>query len=62
MANEQKEVEALEAQFKLLDNGQKLMKEFVTSEDIAEIVSKWTGIPVQSMLQSEKGKVVEFRG
>lgn len=60
MANEQKEVEALEAQFKLLDNGQKLMKEFVTSEDIAEIVSKWTGIPVQSMLQSEKEKLLNL--
>jgi ATP-dependent Clp protease ATP-binding subunit ClpB len=37
---------------------EKLMKEVVTSEDIAEIVSKWTGIPVQSMLQTEKEKLI----
>lgn len=36
------------------------MKEFVTSEDIAEIVSKWTGVPVQSMLQSEKTKLLHL--
>jgi ATP-dependent Clp protease ATP-binding subunit ClpB len=37
-----------------------LVKEEVTSEDIAEVVSKWTGIPVQSMLQSEREKLLNL--
>ena len=35
-----------------------LIKEEVTSEDIAEVVAKWTGIPVQKMLQSDKVKLL----
>ena len=35
-----------------------LIKEEVTSEDIAEVVAKWTGIPVQKMLQSERAKLL----
>ena len=35
-----------------------LLKEEVTEEDIAEIVSKWTGIPVQRMMESEKEKLL----
>lgn len=37
-----------------------LVKEEVTSEDIAEVISKWTGIPVQSMLQSEREKLLRL--
>ena len=37
-----------------------LIKEEVTSEDIAEVVAKWTGIPVQKMLQSERVKLLEL--
>ncbi len=37
-----------------------LVKEEVTSEDIAEVISKWTGIPVQSMLQSEREKLLNL--
>ena len=37
-----------------------LVKEEVTSEDIAEVVSKWTGILVQSMLQSEREKLLNL--
>ena len=37
-----------------------MVKEEVTSEDIAEVVSKWTGIPVQSMLQSEREKLLNL--
>lgn len=58
MTNLQKEVDVLEEELKKQDAGEKLMKEFVSSEDIAEIVSKWTGVPVQSMLQSEKEKLI----
>ena len=40
--------------------GKLLVKEEVDAEDIAEIVSKWTGIPVTRMLQSEKEKLVNL--
>ena len=36
------------------------MKEEVSNEDIAEVVSRWTGIPVQSMLQSEREKLLNL--
>lgn len=48
---------------KKLHNEQKgdaLVKEEVTADDIAEVVSKWTGIPVQRMLQSEKDKLLRL--
>ncbi|HDZ40902.1 MAG TPA: AAA family ATPase [Bacteroidetes bacterium] len=38
--------------------GKRLVREEITSEDIAEIVSRWTGIPVTRMLQSEKEKLL----
>lgn len=37
-----------------------LVKEEVDSEDIAEVVSRWTGVPVQSMLQSEREKLLHL--
>ncbi len=37
-----------------------LMREFVEPEDIAEIVAKWTGIPVKRMLESEKEKLLRM--
>ena len=37
-----------------------LVQEEVRSEDIAEIVSKWTGIPVSRMLESEKEKLLRL--
>lgn len=39
---------------------QALLKEEVTDEDIAEIVSRWTGIPVSRMLESEKEKLINM--
>ena len=40
--------------------GSSLVKDEVTEEDIAEIVSKWTGIPVSRMLESEKEKLLHM--
>ena len=40
--------------------GKQLVKEEVDSEDIAEIVSKWTGVPVTRMLQSEREKLLNL--
>jgi ATP-dependent Clp protease ATP-binding subunit ClpB len=37
-----------------------LLREFVTAEDIAEVVAKWTGIPVSKMLQGEKEKLLHL--
>ena len=42
------------------EQGKLMMKEEVDGEDIAEIVSKWTGIPVTRMLQSEREKLVHL--
>jgi len=39
-----------------------LVKEEITSEDIAEVVAKWTGIPVQKMLQGEREKLLKLEG
>ncbi|MBM4157708.1 MAG: AAA family ATPase [Ignavibacteria bacterium] len=43
-----------------LQKNLKMLKEEVDSEDIAEIVSKWTGIPVTKMLESEKSKLLKM--
>jgi len=54
----------LEQKHKAIDemkqSGTQLVKEEIDSEDIAEVVSKWTGIPVQRMLQSEKEKLLHL--
>ncbi len=41
-------------------NGSQLVKEEVDSEDIASVISAWTGIPLKSMLQSEKEKLLSL--
>lgn len=40
--------------------GEAMIREEVTSEDIADIVARWTGIPVQKMLQSERDKLIHL--
>jgi len=58
----QKEEEVLvKLQLKLSENQDTaLIKEEVTSEDIAEVVAKWTGIPVQKMLQTDREKLLHL--
>jgi ATP-dependent Clp protease ATP-binding subunit ClpB len=41
-------------------NTQRLVREEVTADDIAEVVSRWTGIPVSRMLQSERDKLLHL--
>ncbi|MDO6801626.1 ATP-dependent chaperone ClpB [Wenyingzhuangia sp. 1_MG-2023] len=49
------------AQAKLAKNQEtSLIKEEVTEDDIAEVVAKWTGVPVQKMLQSEREKLLKL--
>ena len=43
-----------------IQKDKKMLKEEVDAEDIAEIVSKWTGIPVSKMLESERSKLLRF--
>ena len=62
------ELPQLEAELKKLNakqdgaGGGRLLKEEVDEEDIAKIVSKWTGIPVDKMLEGEVRKLVEMEG
>ncbi|RME88969.1 MAG: ATP-dependent chaperone ClpB [Candidatus Hydrogenedentota bacterium] len=56
----QKELEKLEEDLKKKQQGERLLKEEVTEEDIAEIVSRWTGIPVSKMLTSERQKLLHI--
>jgi ATP-dependent Clp protease ATP-binding subunit ClpB len=43
-----------------LQSGQKMLKEEVDSEDVAEVVAKWTGIPVSKMMEGEKEKLLKM--
>lgn len=56
----QKKLEATVTQMRGKTDGVRLLKEEVTEEDIAEIVSRWTGIPVSKMLTSEKTKLLKI--
>lgn len=49
-----------ELQLEQINKGSRMLKEEVDAEDIAEIVSKWTGVPVSRMLQSEKEKLLHL--
>ncbi len=47
-------------QLSLVQKDKKMLKEEVDAEDIAEIVARWTGIPVQRMLESERHKLLRL--
>ncbi len=49
-----------ETQLGEMQTGKSLIKEEVDSEDIADVVSRWTGIPVRKMLQSEREKLLNL--
>ncbi|WP_299220582.1 ATP-dependent chaperone ClpB [uncultured Aquimarina sp.] len=54
----QEKLEALQEQLNQQQSKSSLIKEEVTNEDIAEVVAKWTGIPVTKMLQSDREKLL----
>lgn len=54
----EKHLKDLESNMKEMQGEHSLLKEEVDSEDIAEVVAKWTGIPVSKMLQSEREKLL----
>lgn len=56
----QEKLETLQQELALQQQAGTLIKEEVTNEDIAEVVAKWTGIPVAKMLQSEREKLLKL--
>ena len=56
----QERLDALQVQLAENQSGTSLIKEEVTREDIAEVVAKWTGIPVMKMLQGEREKLLKL--
>jgi ATP-dependent Clp protease ATP-binding subunit ClpB len=56
----QEKLEALQTDLKNNQSETSLIKEEVTYEDIAEVVAKWTGIPVTKMLQSDRDKLLKL--
>ncbi|MCC8176266.1 MAG: ATP-dependent chaperone ClpB [Bacteroidales bacterium] len=55
-----KENETIQEQLKMMQGEKALIKEEVDAEDIADVVSRWTGIPVNKMVQSEKDKLLHL--
>ncbi len=60
ITDSEKKLKDLQSQMKQMQGEHSLLKEEVDSEDIAEIVAKWTGIPVSKMLQSEREKLLSL--
>ncbi|HEX7422046.1 MAG TPA: ATP-dependent chaperone ClpB [Thermoanaerobaculia bacterium] len=56
----QRDIDAASAKLAEMQKGGALLREEVTEEDIAEIVAKWTGVPVTRMLESEMQKLVRM--
>ena len=54
------DIERIQAQLKNAQGAEAMVREEVTADDIAEVVSKWTGIPVTRMLQSEREKLLHL--
>ena len=58
--NAEQNIENAKAELKKVQGDTPLIDEVVNAEDIAEIVSRWTGIPVNKMLQSEREKLLNL--
>ncbi len=54
------EITTIQAELKQQQGDSAMIKEEVTAEDIADVVSRWTGIPVSKMLQSEREKLLHL--
>ncbi len=60
MKEAEREIEGLKKELEIQKGGESLIKEEVDAEDIAEVVARWTGIPVSKMLQSEREKLLHM--
>ncbi|MDD4399730.1 MAG: ATP-dependent chaperone ClpB, partial [Dysgonamonadaceae bacterium] len=58
--DKEREIEELQNQLHEQQGNRAMIKEEVDSEDIADVVSRWTGIPVSKMLQSEREKLLHL--
>ena len=56
--NLEEEIKKVQGELHSTQGGSAMIKEEVTAEDIADVVSRWTGIPVSKMLQSEREKLL----
>ena len=56
----EEDIAQIQKQLASAQNGMGMVREEVTADDIAEVVSRWTGIPVTRMLQSEKEKLLHL--
>ena len=54
------EIQKIQEQLRSAQGAEAMVKEEVTADDIAEVVSRWTGIPVSKMLQSEREKLLHL--
>ena len=54
------EIKSIQEELKRKQGDSAMIKEEVTAEDIADVVSRWTGIPVSKMLQSEREKLLHL--
>jgi ATP-dependent Clp protease ATP-binding subunit ClpB len=60
LKNLEAEIANIQHQLKDQQGGSAMIKEEVTADDIADVVSRWTGIPVSKMLQSERDKLLHL--
>ena len=56
------DIRAIQSQLASAQDGNAMVREEVTADDIAEVVSRWTGIPVTRMMQSEREKLLNLEG
>ena len=56
----QDDIDNIQQQLKSTQGNQAMIREEVTADDIAEVVSRWTGIPVTRMMQSERDKLLHL--
>ncbi|MDH6356517.1 ATP-dependent chaperone ClpB [Parabacteroides sp. PF5-9] len=56
----EEEIEEIQSKLHEMQGSSAMIKEEVDSEDIADVVSRWTGIPVNKMMQSEKDKLLSL--
>ena len=56
----EKEIESLKSELHDRQGGRAMIKEEVDAEDIADVVARWTGIPVSKMMQSEREKLLHL--
>ncbi|MCF8246170.1 MAG: AAA family ATPase [Saprospiraceae bacterium] len=62
LPNEQKALKQAETKLAKLPEDQRFTNDEVTADDIANIVARWTGIPVSRMMQSERDKLLNLEG